>query len=357
MTTNHYGIGIPMPEAHITRTKEKNRGRVKIYSNNTIYLEKGEEFEIEIFNPTQDSILAKIEINGQFISSTGLVLKPAQRVYLERYFDVDRKFKFDVYEIENWEKLTKESQELLNTVNSLTNELTLREQLLKLTSSESERESLEQRISELLIQSDEMRSLANDLNNRSKSVQQATKYNGKIKVLFYKEKKITPINYQLLNSNYVYGTGTTMTLNGLNGNIGNFTLTNSSASLGNFSNTTSSKYKSKSMFNRNISATNLNSNVTQDSLSFSADDVFTSETKSLEDTKETGRIEQGSISSQKFETVNMDFEYSTFHSIEYSLLPTSDKPMEVKDLRKYCSSCGKKLNPSDNFCSSCGQKS
>ena len=42
--------GVAMPEAYITRSKEKNRGRLKIYNENSLYLQDSEEFQIELFN-------------------------------------------------------------------------------------------------------------------------------------------------------------------------------------------------------------------------------------------------------------------------------------------------------------------
>ena len=97
-TTNE---GIPTPVANLAI----NKSRIKLYSKNssvpTYYLQKGQEFQIELFNPTKDTIMAKIFLNGKPIAQGGLVLKPAQRVFLDRYIDVARKFKFDTYEVAN----------------------------------------------------------------------------------------------------------------------------------------------------------------------------------------------------------------------------------------------------------------
>jgi hypothetical protein len=82
-----------------------NKSRLKLYDKDgempTFYLSKQTEFQIEIFNPTSDVILAKIHLNGKAISQGGLVLNPGQRVFLDRYFDVAKKFLFDTYEVEN----------------------------------------------------------------------------------------------------------------------------------------------------------------------------------------------------------------------------------------------------------------
>jgi ribosomal protein L44E len=83
------------PSAFITLNKQ----RVKQYGQN-VYLQDGSEFEIELFNPLTKSILSKIKINGNYISGGGIVLKPGQRVFLERYLDDPKKFKFETYEVD-----------------------------------------------------------------------------------------------------------------------------------------------------------------------------------------------------------------------------------------------------------------
>jgi len=77
----------------------KGRQRVKQYDNNVIYLKNGDEFEFELFNPTSFKVLAKISLNGKYLGE-GLVLRPGERVFLERYFDEARKFLFETYEVD-----------------------------------------------------------------------------------------------------------------------------------------------------------------------------------------------------------------------------------------------------------------
>lgn len=77
-----------------------HKNRVKVYPGNTIYLKDKQEFEIELFNSGPNTRLAKIAINGTMISNSGLVIRPGQRVYLERYIDTPSKFKFDTYVVE-----------------------------------------------------------------------------------------------------------------------------------------------------------------------------------------------------------------------------------------------------------------
>jgi hypothetical protein len=84
-----------MPSAYIT----VNKGRKKIKGDKYVYLNNGQEFEIELFNPTSDNLLTKIWINNKLMSSSGIVLRPGERVFLERYIDVPKKFLFDTYEV------------------------------------------------------------------------------------------------------------------------------------------------------------------------------------------------------------------------------------------------------------------
>jgi hypothetical protein len=84
-----------------------NKNRVKIYRNvngyadhsPSVFLKDGQNFEIELYNQKQNSVLAKISLNGKDISSSGIVLRPGQRVYIERFIDTPRKFEFSTYEV------------------------------------------------------------------------------------------------------------------------------------------------------------------------------------------------------------------------------------------------------------------
>ena len=53
-----------------------------------------------MFNPTNKKILCKIEFNSNHSwNSEGLVLRPGERVFLERYLDSNKKFKFETYNV------------------------------------------------------------------------------------------------------------------------------------------------------------------------------------------------------------------------------------------------------------------
>jgi Zn finger protein HypA/HybF involved in hydrogenase expression len=83
------------PCAHIT----KGRQRIKQFGQN-VYLKDGSEFEIELYNPSRQTVLSKIKINGEFINGGGVILKPGERVFLERYLDAPHKFKFETYTVD-----------------------------------------------------------------------------------------------------------------------------------------------------------------------------------------------------------------------------------------------------------------
>jgi len=84
-------IGFAVPQSFITKGKQRLKQHV-----DTVYLKNGDEFEIELFNPTQNKVLAKIEMNGKSIGN-GIILRPGERVFLERYLDEAKKFLFETY--------------------------------------------------------------------------------------------------------------------------------------------------------------------------------------------------------------------------------------------------------------------
>lgn len=82
------------PQAFITKRKQ----RIKQFEGQ-IYLNDGDEYEIEIFNPQRDYILAKIKVDNTYLSGGGIVLRPGERVFLERFLDSNNKFVFRTYEV------------------------------------------------------------------------------------------------------------------------------------------------------------------------------------------------------------------------------------------------------------------
>jgi hypothetical protein len=253
------------PSAWIVNAED--RGRKKIYTNNKVYLEDNQEFQIELANTLTETILAKININGKPACATGLILRPGQRFYLDCFIDDRKKFIFRTYDVDN-------ANETLNAI-------------------------------------------AN---------------NGFVEVSFFKEKVYSPI--------YIGNTLTTWTKpinTNWNNTNWNCYYTNSIVSLdGKLSNTSS--------FDSSIQLKNTSLNLNQ-------------KVSSL--TTETGRIEKGDISKQKFESLDMDFENYTVSKVSYQLLPNSKKPVETSEIKKnFCSNCGFKIPTNKNykFCANCGDK-
>ena len=95
ITTNTWGFG-KLPYANISTKKN----RLKKYDGN-VYLEDGQEFEIELFNPSKAQVLAIIKLNGERISQSGIIVRPGERIWLERYLDKNNRFKFETYQVGN----------------------------------------------------------------------------------------------------------------------------------------------------------------------------------------------------------------------------------------------------------------
>jgi hypothetical protein len=89
-----------------------NKSICKEYSTSsnsrTVYLESGQEFQIQLFNPHKYTIGAKIFINGERIPNT-LILNPGERIWLERFLDTAKKFKFSTYEVDGNDSDVKEA--------------------------------------------------------------------------------------------------------------------------------------------------------------------------------------------------------------------------------------------------------
>lgn len=305
---------IVTPNGFPTANLAINKSRIKIYSKSgelpIYYLEKGQEFQIELFNPTTDTVLAKIELNGTSIAQGGLVLRPGERVFLERYIDVAKKFKFDTYEVSNTEEVKK----------AIADNGDLRVQFFR----ESKPLPYYPPSNPTWVTLDNL--WRTEINHY---------YNG------------TP-TYMLRGSS---GTGISTagisTAGISNGGSGTFT-TNS------LGNTTASF---------NAANTTLTSSVGMDSLSFSDVDTQPAiepkgrprkKSKSIE----TGRVEMGAQSSQKLQYVDKTFDLYSFCTVAYKILPISQKVNTTEDLqvKRYCTNCGAKQKAEFKFCPTCGTK-
>ena len=163
----------------------------------------------------------------------------------------------------------------------------------------------------------------------------ATNNNGKVKIEFYHEKEETP---------YFNGMLTTTPLKT------NFDWTNYNVTciLDNPINTRC--YSTVNIENSANAATN-------SALASTLYDTSVSAKNTNDSYLETGRVEKGGVSRQEFEYCDINFDYYAFKTENILILPTSRKQIRAEETRRrYCSQCGKKVNPKDKFCSNCGAK-
>ena len=83
----------------ITINKNRLKQKSRPDGRSIIYMNDKQEFQLEFFNPTSKPVMAKIKFNGQYISPRGIVIRPGERVYLDRYIDEARKFIFETYTV------------------------------------------------------------------------------------------------------------------------------------------------------------------------------------------------------------------------------------------------------------------
>lgn len=87
-----------------------NKSLLKEYVNSSdervVYLNDGQEFQIQLHNPYSFPVGVEIILNGQ-ASKSYLVLRPAERVWLDRHLDKAKKFKFSTYFVEDTEENNK----------------------------------------------------------------------------------------------------------------------------------------------------------------------------------------------------------------------------------------------------------
>ena len=270
-----------------------NKSLLKEYQTSygrTVYLDKDSEFQIKLFNPTTNTIGAEVFINGKSIG-VPIIIRPGQLIWLERYLDEARKFRFDTYEVEM----------------------------------------------------------------SSEEVREAIANNGDIKVKFYKEiaptyKGVTTfgfnaptlVNSEINYSNITCSANDTYSVNDCN--LKNISQTLCSCDSDAAFSISPSSFKLNAEFSRGLSKPK----------SFSKTATMDwSQPKS----NETGRVEKGGYSDQRFTTVNIDLEGLAFITETIKILPKSQKPVYKEDLQKlYCTECGRKVKPKFKYCPFCGGK-
>jgi len=291
-----------VPCAYVTKGKQ----RIKQFEK-TVYLNNGDQFEIELFNPTTNKVLAQIELNGISIGG-GIVLRPGERVFLERHIETARKFLFETYNV----------------------------------------------------------------SGSNADVKAAIALNGNVRVKFYAEYipivyHTTPTIDWSYWGNYHTGTYkcypsgiATLDCCG-NGNppVGGMSylsnsMDNISASTGAATFTSSVNYNDtpKQEINMRSNLKKSKSYQSPGIFMMEKDESFVDEFKQKE--IETGRIEKGSVSNQSFQMDNTTFNTYWSWSSNWKILPKSQKPVTSEDLNNlYCGNCGSKKGKGP-FCQHCG---
>ena len=290
-----------------------NKSLLKEYKNSSneriVYMEDGSEFQIQIFNPYTYTIGVGFEFNDEYNSTYQLlVLRPGERVWLDRYLNKESKLLFSTYEV-----------------------------------------------------------------GTSKSVQEAIKNNGKIKIKIYKEKQIQHFSSNIINAinaepwkhvDVYYNAGNTV--KELCSAQPSFDFCNSvnyyqtDLSLDSLQGVAASAttYKCNNDYVTTSATTaSTSTTTTYDASNHKSRSMAKSISQPLNKKMETGRIENGSHSNQRFNTVYNEFESWPFKTEVILILPSSRKPVTSNDLeKKYCVECGRKINPKFKFCPFCGHK-
>ena len=267
---------VEKPSAWVV-SSEKGRKSIK---NGKVYLKDKEEFQIEIFNPLTDCVLADIKLNGNTISQSGLVIRPGERFYLDCFVDDNKKFVFNTYEVEDTQ-----STKVAISKNGMLEVFFYKESVVSL-------KNWRNRFDRVIVE------------------------------------KYYPVHYPHYQP-YWYGipnvycgtnritTGGYYTNNEPIGGVYGGTLNN----------------LINSTYTSGINITNINSAYTS-GINISDLGNMTTTTNYSSNTIERGRVEKGIKSNQKFEEVDMDFEKFHISSIVLQLLPESVRPIETKKLKK-----------------------
>lgn len=277
--------------------------RLKQHANNIVYLANNSEFQLELFNPTTSKILAKIKINGNYISNTGIALKPGQRVFLERYLDMAKKFKFETYPVDN---------------SAETKSATANNGLVEV---EFYKESIP------------------------------------VTYTYY-----PPVNWDWnYNNNKIYysstsTTGTPTISNPVNTSCGSLGIMNVTNSYSNFTDSAQNYYCSKP--SNDFELPDFNS-LNSKAMGSSKEKLeFENFSKNIEKTYvETGRIEASSYSQQSFSNDYSNFNNFYSNKITWKILPLSQKPVEASDLKTYCPNCRTRIKKTSwKYCPTCAEK-
>jgi hypothetical protein len=245
-----------MVEAHITSNKSRLKQYVSHGPMPEIYLNDGQRFEIELYNSKTHRCLAKIWINN--IATGSIIIRPGERLFLERYLDSDNSFVFGSYRVAN-DPLT----------------------------------------------------------------QQAVANNGSIRIEFYSE---CIVNIPIIPNGPTIPNAP---------NTGIYYPASSPTSV--------QDWNGWNSIGTGQPPSTVTFGAVEDAPIKSADIM-------------TGIIEKGAGTGQVFSVGYGNFVGYPSKIFNYKLLPTTCKPKDVSELRKYCIQCNKKIKSSWKFCPQCGTR-
>jgi|TARA_R110000851_G_scaffold848_3_gene2871 hypothetical protein len=309
-----------------------NKSRIKKYGKSktipSYYLEKGQEFQIELFNPTQGKILTTIKLNNKPISG-GLVIRPGERVFLDRFLDTNKKFLFDTYNVDN----TKSAKKAIEPNGDVEIAFFKEVEPTQTTffSNGCGNATLD---------------WMGDINTTT-----GGDYTTNNDTVFITTNSTPTINFggntdlNFVQSNISQDTfgATSDAFLSLDGDV---TIKGDLHVNGTF---TSPGVCSQEMDNSFLRATSKNLKGKRSRISENTP-ILTTPT-----TIETGRVEKGSNSKQDLREASGDFEMMSFHIIKYKLSPKSQKQLTSVDYyTKHCTNCGGRCKT--KFCAFCGKQ-
>ena len=300
-----------------------NKSLLKEYKTNTdprvVYMNNGDEFQIQLFNPEQETIGAEVSINGKVIPGI-LVIRPGERIWLERYLTEQSKFKFTTYEVDD-------PDEDSSVARAIANNGTIE---IKFYREKPKRNYWNDNITWTTRSSD----VITKLTDYSWDVENKITSKGLTGDNVLLNAQITASGAAESNANYL-SLDTKCCDSVANLSFADEVTTNCA--------TTSSALRSTPI--KKLSSKKLD-----------LENAFKSATP-ISNKIETGRIDKGSYSNQKLEHVDIEFEIWHFKREVIKILPTSRKPYTSSDIQKiYCTNCGRKLNTKYKFCPYCGAK-
>lgn len=280
-----------------------NKSLLKEYNGSTneriVYMEDGDEFQIQFFNPETCVIAVSISLNGKNFSNY-LVLRPGERVWLERFIDSEQKFKFSTYEVGASEEVKKAIEK--NGVIEL---------------------------------------------KFYKEVNYRTPVFINTSTTWYKSPSIPDYDY----SYSISCVSDDSAANSVKTNLSDCIETLRSAGAATMDSCDCEVSAASTISASCYYSSPVNAEPHEGGRSMARK---LSANKSIE----TGRIEKGNHSNQEINYVSgYNFSYYPFAEELIHIYPKSTKPVYKSDLTKrYCTNCGRKVSPKYKFCPGCGKK-